>query len=95
MKFTKNERHIVIRSYTYDVDDQTLLDRFGSVERFQEILSHMTDDEWAEPQGEAPTDDELDQLNDITDGGSIQSGDYWLTDDKGGTEVSYEINLDL
>jgi hypothetical protein len=54
----------------------------------------MSDDEWAELQGEAPTGDELDHLNDITDGGSIQSGDYWLTDDKGGTEVSYEINLD-
>ena len=45
----------------------------------------MSDDEWAEPQGEAPTDEETDHLSDLTDGGSIQSGDYWLTDDKGGT----------
>lgn len=90
MRFKKHERHIVIRSYTYDVADEALDERFGSVERFQQILSHLSDYEWAESRGEEPSFEELDQLSDLTDGSASDVDDYWLSDDKGGTEVSYE-----
>lgn len=91
MKFTKNERHIVIRSYNYDIDDQHVIERFGSLDRFAEVLSHMSDGEWSDPQGEEPTEQELEHLTELTDGHATDSDDYWLTDDKGGAEISYEM----
>lgn len=94
MRFKKHERHIVIRSYTYDIADEILAERFGSVERFREVLSHASDDEWAESQGEEPSVEELDQLSELTDGSANDVDDYWLSDDKGGTEVSYELDTD-
>lgn len=94
MRFKKHERHIVIRSYTYDIADETLAERFGSVERFNEVLSHLSDDEWAESQGEEPTTEELDKLSELTDGSASDVDDYWLSDDKGGAEVSYEPDTD-
>jgi hypothetical protein len=92
VKFKKNERHIVIRSYSYEVDDQLLIERFGSLDRFTEVLSHMSEAQWSDPQGDEPTSDELEHLFELTDGYATDSYDYWLTDDKGGAEISYEMN---
>lgn len=90
MRFKKHERHIVIRSYTYNVADENLAERFGSVQRFREVLSHASDDEWEESQGEEPSVEELDALSDLTGVSASDVDDYWISDDKGGTEVSYE-----
>jgi hypothetical protein len=92
VKFKKNERHIVIRSYSYEVDDQLLIERFGSLDRFTEVLSHMSEAQWSDPQGDEPTSDELEHLFELTDGYATDSYDYWLSDDKGGAEISYEMN---
>jgi hypothetical protein len=92
VKFKKNERHIVIRSYSYEVDDQLLIERFGSLDRFTEVLSHMSEAQWSDPQGDEPTSDELDHLSEIADSFAVDSDEYWLSDDKGGAEVSYEVD---
>lgn len=36
----------------------------------------------------------LDQLSELTDRSVSDVDDYWLSDDKGGTEVSYETDTD-
>ena len=95
MKFKKLEKHIVISTHHYDIPDDEITSRFGSAERFTEILSHLGEDGVESGSGNTPTDAERDALSDLAaEYGAIDRDDYWLTEDKGGAEVSYEINLD-
>ena len=91
MKFKKQEKHMVISTHHYVVPDNEIALRFGSAERFTEILSHLGEHGLGSGRGSPPTDAEEDALNDITaEYGSVDRDDYWLTEIKGGAEVSYE-----
>lgn len=92
MKFTKTEHHQVNSIFTYDIPEEEVIDTFGSVERFKEIASHMTSNEWNEPEGEAPTDEETDQFYEFLDGLDYDREDDWWTDRKGGYDISYEVD---
>ena len=95
MQFIKNEIHIVISKFTYDVPDAEIVSRFGSTERFKEILEHLAEDNWGSGGGDPPSDEETDALNDfLAEFGAADRDDYWLTEDKGGAEVSYELDGD-
>lgn len=92
MKFKKLEKHIVISTHYYDIPDSEIASRFGSAERFTEILSHLGEDGLGSGSGESPTDEETDALNDITaEYGSVDRDDYWLTEESGSAEVWYEF----
>jgi hypothetical protein len=42
-----------------------------------------------------PSGEETDAINDfLAEFGAVYRDDYWLTEDKGGAEVSYEIDGD-
>ena len=91
MKFKKLEKHIVISTHYYDIPDSEIASRFGSAERLAEILSHLGEDGVASGSGDPPTDEETDALSDLAaEYGAIDRDDYWLTEDKGGAEISYE-----
>ena len=91
MKLKKLEKHIVISTHYYDIPDSEIASRFGSAERFAEILSHLGEDGVASGSGSTPTDAESDALSDLAaEYGAIDRDDYWLTEDKGGAEISYE-----
>lgn len=82
---------MVIPTHYYEIPDSEIATRFGSTERFTEILSNLGEDGVASGSGDPPTDEETDALNDITaEYGSIDRDDYWLTEESGGAEVSYE-----
>jgi len=46
MKIVKTEHHQVNSEFTYDIPDEDIIEKFGSVHRFQEIVSHMGS-EWS------------------------------------------------
>ena len=53
MQFSKTEWHQVASEFKYDVDDEAIIEEFGSVQRFKEIISHQ-EQEWRsnlEPHG--------------------------------------------
>jgi hypothetical protein len=91
MQFIKNEKHIVISKFTYDVPDGEIVSRFGSLERFKEFLTHLPSDEWMDPVGNEPTATEESAFEEIIEYFTPDRDDYWLTEDKGGAEVSYEM----
>ena len=37
----KTEWHSVASEFTYDIDDEAIIEEFGSVQRFNEIISHQ------------------------------------------------------
>ena len=41
MQFKKLEKHMVISTHHYEIPDSEIALRFGSAERFMEILSHL------------------------------------------------------
>lgn len=52
MKFLKKEHHRMTSTFTYDIPDEDIIETFGSLERFEEIVSHLSGDEWTEAFGE-------------------------------------------
>jgi len=44
VRFKKLEKHMVISTYYYEIPDSEIASRFGSAERFTEILSHLGED---------------------------------------------------
>jgi hypothetical protein len=91
MKVIKNEEHKVTRSFTYDIPDEDIERVFGSVGRFNEIVSHNTDGWNVEVIGEEPTDEESDLFYDFFADYDYDSEDDWWQDRKGGYETSYEL----
>lgn len=90
MKIIKNEEHRLTRSFTYNISDEDIEQKFGSIQRFKEIVSHNTSG-WVEVEGEEPTDEEADNFYDFfADYDYDVEDDIW-TDRKGGYEVSYEL----
>ncbi len=94
MNFKKIEYHQVHSHFNYDIPDEDIIETFGSVERFKEIASHMSSNEWNEPEGEEPTDEETDAFHDFMCNYDYDREDDWFTDRKGGYEVSYEVEDD-
>lgn len=94
MKFNKIEDHQVISTFTYDVNDEEIMDTFGSLERFKEVLSHqelgvMSNIERA--MGDEPTDEEQEAFDEIIYNESFDREDCWLTEMKGGYEVTFDL----
>jgi hypothetical protein len=95
MRFIKKEHHQVTSIFTYDIPDEDIIEMFGSLERFDEILSHMNQTEFSEePFGDAPTDQETDTFLEFYENYNYDRYDDWWTDRKGGYEISYEANDD-
>lgn len=93
MKIVKTEHHTVNSEFTYDIPDDEIIDTFGSLERFQEILSHNGDG-WDEAVGEPPSDEENDLFFELIDGCDYDRYDDWVTDRKGGYDVTYRLEDD-
>ncbi len=91
MKIVKTEHHQVNSEFTYDIPDEDIIEKFGSVERFQEIVSHMAS-EWDVPNGEPPTDEESDLFIEFFEDYSYDRYDDWITDRKGGYDVTFEVS---
>lgn len=93
MQFKKIEYHTVHSHFTYNIPDEDIIEKFGSIERFKEIVSHMnsTTDWDDEPYGDAPTDEELDAFVEFPENYDYDRDDDWFSDRKGGYDISYEI----
>jgi hypothetical protein len=94
MKFTKIEYHQVHSHFNYDIPEEDIIDTFGSVERFKEIASHLSSNDWNEPEGEYPTDEETDEFYEFLDGLDYDREDDWFSDRKGGYDIAYEVGDD-
>ena len=91
MKIIKNEEHKVTRIFTYTIPDEDIINTFGSLGRFKEIVSHNTEGWEVEVIGEGPTDEEADLFYDFFADYDYDSEDDWWQDLKGGYETSYEL----
>ena len=91
MKFKKIEYHTVHSHFEYDIPEEDIIETFGSVERFKEIASHMSSNDWNEPEGDEPTDEEHDMFHEFIDGRDYDRDDDWFSDRKGGYDISYEV----
>ena len=74
MKIIKKEYHTVVSEFTYELDEEEIIDRFESVENFKALLD---EDDW----------DVIDFINQS----DYERYDDWVSDRKGGYEVTYEI----
>lgn len=74
MKIIKKEYHTVVSEFTYELDDDEIIEQFESIENFKALLD---EDDW----------DVIDFINQS----DYERYDDWVTDRKGGYEVTYEI----
>lgn len=74
MKIIKKEYHTVVSEFTYELDEEEIIDRFESIENFKALLD---EDDW----------DVIDFINQS----DYERYDDWVTDRKGGYEVTYEV----
>lgn len=93
MKFNKIEYHQMTSTFSYDIDDEDIIEEFGSVERFQDILYSMSDTSPVEPDEEV-TDDEQDLFWEFVSSYDYDRDDDLWTDRKGGYDVDFEIEED-
>lgn len=91
MKIIKNEEHRLTRKFTYDIPDNDIIKTFGSVERFEEIISHNTSGWDVETIGEEPSDEESDAFYEFFADYDFEVEDDIWTDRKGSYETSYEL----
>jgi hypothetical protein len=92
MRFIKKEHHRMTSTFTYDIPDDHIVETFGSLERFEEILSHLSGDEWAESFGEAPSEDEENSFLEFYEDYNYSREDDVWTESKGGFDVTFEID---
>ena len=93
MRVVRTEHHQVNSEFTYDIPEEDIAEAFGSVTRFQEILSHSGDG-WEPPKGDEPTDEELEIFYEFIEGYDYDRYDDWWTDRKGGYDVTYKVEGD-
>jgi len=87
----KSEHHSVTSSFTYSLDDKDIIETFGSMERFTEIVSHNGNGH-TNPIGKEPTDEEDDKFWDyISEHDYEERKDDWVSDRKGGYEIDVEL----
>ena len=97
MKFTRNEFHRVTSISYFDIPDDDIVEKFGSLQRFEEIMSHRSSAMMyqSDPVGDEPTDDEIELFNSLEDEyGIVDKRDDWVSDRKGGYDVTWEINFE-
>ena len=92
--FTVSEWHQVTSNKMYDVDDDEVIEAFGSVERFIEIMSWQDQQTFGgmEPHGEDPTDEEYDMFWEFVNESDYEREDDWWMDRKGGYEVTVKLD---
>lgn len=92
--FTVSEWHQVTSNKMYDIDDSEIIEAFGSVERFIEIMSHQEQQMFGgmDPQGEEPTDEEYDMFWEFVNESDYDREDDWWMDRKGGYEVTVKLD---
>ena len=91
MKFKRIEYHTVHSHFDYNIPDEDIIESWGSVERFKQVVSHFNNDEWNEPFGEPPTSEEEDLWYEFFDNYDFDRDDDWFSDRKGGYDISYEV----
>ena len=95
MRIVKKEHHQVTSIFTYDIPEEDIINTFDSLERFNEIVSHMNESDWADPPvGDPPTDEEYDLFLEFLEDYNYDRYDDWWTDRKGGYDVTFELNND-
>jgi len=92
--FTVSEWHQVTSNKMYEVDDEHVIEAFGSVERFIEIMSHQEQQMFGgmDPQGEEPTDEEHDMFWEFVNESDYEREDDWWMDRKGGYDVTVKLD---
>lgn len=92
--FTVSEWHQVTSNRMYDVEDEDVIETFGSVERFVEIMSWQEQQMFGgmDPEGEEPTDEESDAFWDFVNEHDYERDDDWWMDRKGGYEVTVKLD---
>ena len=90
----KTEWHSVSSEFIYDIGDEEIIEEFGSVQRFKEIISHQEQEFKSdlEAEGEEPTDEELDKFWDFVSDRDYDREDDWWTDRKGGYDVTFKYD---
>jgi len=90
MQIKRIEYHQVHSHMTYDIDDDSIIEEFGSLDRFKTIIYAVEGVEPDEDEDEV-TDEEMDKAMDFISEHDYDREDDWFTDRKGGYEVEYEI----
>jgi len=92
--FQKTEWHQVASIFTYEVDVDDVVETFGSLERFKEIITWQEQEMFGgmDPQGEEPTDEEHDLFWDFVNEHDYDRDDDWWTDRKGGYDVTVKFD---
>lgn len=95
--FTVSEWYQVTSNKMYEVDEDELVEVFGSVNRFIEIMSWQEQNAFdsMDQQGEEPTDEEYDMFWEF-----VHESDYdreddwwtWWTESKGGYDVTVKLD---
>lgn len=94
MKFYKIEHHRMTSTFTYDIPDEDIIENFGSIERFEELVSHLGGEEWTEKFGETPTEDEENLFYEFYENYNYDREDDVWTELKGGFDVTFEAEND-
>ena len=92
----KTEWHSVASEFTYNVDDEAIIEEFGSVQRFKEIISHQEQEFRSdlEADGKEPTDEEHDKFWEFLSEHDYDREDDWWTDRKGGYDVTVKYDVE-
>jgi hypothetical protein len=90
----KTEWHSVASEFTYNVDDEAIIEEFGSVQRFKEIISHQEQEFRSdlEAEGKEPTDEESDKFWEFLSEHDYDREDDWWSDRKGGYDVTVKYD---
>lgn len=94
MKFLKKEHHRMTSTFIYDIPDDHIVEQFGSLQRFEEIVSHLSGDEWSEAFGEPPSEDEENYFYEFYEEYNYDREDDVWTESKGGFDVTFEIDTE-
>lgn len=98
MRIQKREYHQMTSYMDYDIPEEDIIETFGSVERFSEILS-LNSVNWQYREDmlqdmEEPTPEEEDAFWEFFEGYDYDREDDIWTDRKGGYDIEYEIMED-
>ena len=75
---------------TYDLDDESVAEEFGSVDRLKTIIYAIEGVDPDEDEDEV-TDEEMDKAMDFISEHDYDREDDWFSDRKGGYDVEYEV----
>ena len=81
------EYHQVHSYMTYEIEEDAIIEEFGSLERFQDIGFAMDNDMYEPDEPIEP--EEFDKFYEFVEEHDYDREDDWFTDRKGGYEVDY------